>query len=752
VVSPLPAGLAALALGGPLVVLAQAAGAYDDVKAWWLVLVAAATVVAAALVDPRRLRPPADPDRLARALRVGIAVYAGWHLVTTAVSLSPLQSLVGNFGRGLGLFAFLAAAATFAWTQAAATTRDQTEAVVDAVLWGSAPVCLLALGQLLQLDALPPSWDPVVSRLTIRSTFGQHIFLGSYLVILAPLTLGRLSGALADRRPAAVDEPRRPHPAVAVGTMAGWTIGALILVAAAGRWPVLWWALGAWALVGAWLHRRAPAPVPAPVLAALLVIQAFVVVASQARGAFLALLAGLVVAGVPILWARRARKTLVAAAAVVAVVVGVLVLANVPGSPFSSTRLPLLRRMDQLLVLKPGTPEWFRVQVWRGIVDGWRGLARGEPRVPAGSPRLRALIGYGLETQIYTLDAVAQSGVGILMAQGEGFRARYVVDRAHSAPLDHLVTGGAVGLLLWVGVTAGVLLVGVRRTRVSSGAEQMIRLGALGAVAAHGVDGVFGIDTPIPLALYWLAAAVLTAPPWSTVARAARESSVAWRWVLAGAIGVLALAAVVASTRWLLASVAYAEATRSTVAGRGADALAGFERARALMPWVSLSGEASAYVLLRLAAVDPDPARDRGPLRRAETVLAETRAVAGAGGSGWSLAAQVSFARFRAGDAGSLATSLAAFDRAIAWRPADSHLRAQWAWALLERGQTDRALHEARVVLTASRDTDWLAWGVVARAAARRGDAGEAQAAAQRAELQAPAETRAMLSRFLRQP
>jgi len=732
------------------VVLGPAAGPYDDVKAWWVVLVVAGTLAATALVAPGAHRPPAEPDRLGRALRAGVVAYAAWYALTTALSLSPPQSLVGYFGRGLGLLAFLAALAAFPLTLGWAARADRARAAVDAVLWGSAPVCLLALGQIASLDPLPPSWDPVVAKLTVRSTFGQHIFLGSYLVILAPLTLGRLGWALAERsRSGPVSEPPdRWTPAL---VMAGWAVGAVALVFGAGSWPALWWALGPWAIGGAVVLWRAPAPLPIPALGALLAAQALVIVASQARGAFLALLAGLAVAGVPVLWALGARKTLMAGGAVVTVLLAVIVLLNVPGSPFALSKLPLLRRMDQMLELKHGSPEWFRVQVWAGILDGWRALAGGEPRVPEGMPRVRAAVGYGLETQIHTLSPLAQPGVGVLAARGQGFRGQYLVDRAHSVPLDHLVTGGVGGLLLWTGVTAGVLWVGVRRVRSSGGGERMLRLGALGAVTAHALDGAFGIDAPVPLALHWLAAALLVSPPWSDLPAVApaRGRAGQGRWLVAVAVVLLALGAVVASTRWLQASLAYAGATRATLAGRLGDAVAGFARARALMPWVSLSGEGLAAVLLRVASLEPDARQRRALLRRVEAVLAETRAVAGAAGPGWTLAAQTGFARVRMGERERMGQALEAFDRAVAWRPADPALRSQLAWALLEQGAVERAGDEARIALALSRDREWLAWAILARTAALGGDAREAERAAQEARKQAPPEARETLARVL---
>ena len=165
----------------------------------------------------------------------------------------------------------------------------------------------------------------------------------------------------------------------------------------------------------------------------------------------------------------------------------------------------------------------------------------------------------------------------------------------------------------------------------------------------------------------------------------------AW-WIVAPvAIALVAVPVVWLETRWLLASIAYAEGTRSSVAGRTAEAYQRFQRARALVPWLALPAEATAYTGLRLAAAQTDPARRLALLREADGALAAVRRPAAMGGGYWTLSAQVAFARVRAGERSELEASLEAFERAARLRPGDGQLLSQWAWALLEARDPARA-------------------------------------------------------------
>lgn len=751
-----------MALGVPLAVLGEAAGPYDDPKVWALLILAAATGFAW-LVHARNGLPRgvAPPDKRARVLRGIILSCVSWWAITTATSIAPLQSLLGSFGRGMGLLTMTSATLMFFLVQSECRTPRAVRSIVDVALLGSVPVCLLALGQAGGWDPLPKPWDPAVTLLTVRSTFGQHIFLGSYLVVLIPLTAARLEWALHERR-----EPGRgPAPARAqwLRGLAGvvWVAGAVGLVGLGSYWPSCRWGLVAWGIVGAaaWAFREVPvgraahSVLSAWLLAGLLAGQMLVVILSRARGAFVGMLVGLSVVAIAFLVRRRAWKALTTVVLGLVALIAFLALLNLSRSPAVVLgNVRLLSRLSHVADVSRGSPGWFRVQVWRGILDGWSRQLRGEEMVPGLSPGMRSVLGYGPETQLLVLDRMAGPFLGVLRTRGEGLRMRYVADRAHNVLLEQLVTGGLGGAALWGLLVGSLLVVGIARIRASaSPGEATMRLGALGAVLGHVAEGQVGIATAMPLALFWLVAGLLTSEPWAAtpILSSAVPPRVApgkaWRCGIVLAMAAL-LAVLVAwtSTRWLLASVAYAEGARRGIAGQMAEAHREFQRSVALAPGLPLPAEAAAHTALRLAGSETDPARRRELLREAAAVLIRARHHATGSVASWTLTAQIALAQARAGDRSKLSESLDAFEAAARLSPDDPHLLAQWSWARLESGDAARARQMAERAL--SRDpAEWLAWAVLARSARELGNLEEAERAVGTARKLAPPEARRLL-------
>jgi hypothetical protein len=751
-----------VALGIPLAVLGEAAGPYDDPKVWALLILAAATGFAW-LVHARnglgRGVPP--PDKRARVLRGIILACLSWWAITTVTSIAPLQSLLGSFGRGMGLLTMASAALMFFLVQSECRTPRAVRSVVDAALLGSVPVCLLALGQAGGWDPLPKPWDPAVTSLTVRSTFGQHIFLGSYLVVLIPLTAARLEWVLRERR-----EPGDgPAPARAqwLHSLAGaaWVAGAVGLVGLGSYWPSCRWGLVAWGIVGAaaWAFRGHPVDRPADsvltasLLAGLLAGQVLVVILSQGRGAFVGMLVGLSVVAFAFLVRRRAWKALTAVVLGLVALIAFLALLNLSRSPAVSLRnVGLLSRLSHVADLRHPSPGWFRVQVWRGILDGWRRQLRGEEMIPGLSPRMRSVLGYGPETQLLVLDRMAGPFLGALPTRVEGRRTQYVADRAHNVLLEQLVTGGLGGAALWGLLVGSLLVVGISRIRASaSPGEATMRLGVLGAVLGHVTEGQVGIATAMPLVLFWLVAGLLTSEPWvaapilSSAAPPRVTPGKAWRWGTVLAMAALLVILVAwTSTRWLLASVAYADGVRRGIAGQMAEAYREFRRSVALAPGLPLPAEAAAYTALRLAGSETDPARRGDFLREAAAVLIRARHHATGSVASWTLTAQVALAQARAGDRSKLSESLDAFGAAARLSPDDPQVLAQWSWAWLESGDAARARQTAERAL--SRDPgEWLAWAVLARSAKELGDPAEAERALGTARNLAPPEARRIL-------
>lgn len=748
--------LAAIVLGVPTAVLDGSAGPYDDPKAWALPILAA-IAVAAWLSDARGgpLLPPAGPGRAGRWLRALVLASLAWAVVATVLSVAPGLSVFGNFGRGMGLFATGALLALFFVAQGACRDARAVRGLVDTALLGSVPVCLLGLGQALGWDPFPRAWDPATAGLSVRSTLGQHIFLGGYLAVLIPLAGARLESSWR-RRPSDADRgaPRR----VLAG--AAWAMGVVAIVALAARWPVWWWALVPWGVLGALARARATddrelaRPVAVGLFGALLALQVAVLMLSRARGPLLGVLLGAAVASFVLLARRRARKTIRAAVAIVVALVLGLVLLNVPGSPLAPlARLPLLSRLAALGDVAHGSPVWFRIHLWEGIGRGWTSQLRGEAVIPLTTPWLRSVVGYGPETELIALDPMAQRALAHPGTAQGGFTAYYLVDRAHNTLLEHLMRYGIVGAALWLGVIVTLLVAAFSRLRDASDAEASLRLGGIGAIVAHLAEGQVGITTAAPLALFWITAAWIAQP----IAREASERApVAARiptWRAAAIAGAVVWAGVAAwgMSQWLLASRAYAQGALLGMAGKRAEALPSFERALHLMPWLPLPAEAIAQTRLQLGTTEPDPARRGASLREGESVILGLRRYAVPGPADWALAANLAFAQMRDGDRAKLAPSLEAYARAVEMAPRNPELLTQWGFALLHAGDGAGARRAAeRALAQPGGNTYWFAWAVLARACLNLGLGVEAQQAAYMARTLAPAAVRPALDALIR--
>jgi hypothetical protein len=607
----------------------------------------------------------------------------------------------------------------------------------------------------------------------VRSTFGQHILLGSYLVLLIPLAAARLDGewrrwrtAAPATAPAASARVRaRPLAGVelpgSVVVGAAWVAGVVAIVWLASRWAAIWWSIVPWGVAGgvamavAWRRREEmrPRSLPVALLGALIAAQPVALLLSRARGPLLGFLFAAGVTGFILARRRRAWKAMAAGGVALALVLGGLVLLNVPGSPLAPlARMPLLSRLAELSQVQPGSPGWFRLRVWEGVLGGLRDQARGEPLLPGTSPRVRLIAGYGLETQLVAVNPLVQRSMGRRETTARQVRVVYVVDRAHNALLDHLATTGLVGGALWLALVAALLIAGGARIRGSASDEEgSLRIGSLGAVLAHLAEGQVGIVTPMALALFWIAAAWLAAPPWSAPPAATPSRRSGWRWKAAlGAAALVAGLVAWASTEWLLSSTAYARGVVLGVSRQLPEAMAAFHQSRERMPWLPLPSEAVAEAGIRLASAERDPVRRARFLLEAETALVDLRRRAVPGATAWSLAAQVALAQARAGDRAKLGPSLEAFATAARLAPDNARLRSHWAWALLIAGDPARAREVAQEALDLTpQQRDWLAWAVLARAARDLGDRETGREAAGRARGHAPPGAQGLLDRLL---
>jgi putative inorganic carbon (HCO3(-)) transporter len=132
---------------------------------------------------------------IARCLLWPVLAFGSVTTLATLASVNPRASLWGAYNRQQGLLTLAAYLGLFLFTATNLRTRTQIRRLLAVIAWGSSPVVLYGLAQAVGADLLDWRTD---AASPVLSTIGRANFLGSYLVIVIPLTVGRTM--LARRR------------------------------------------------------------------------------------------------------------------------------------------------------------------------------------------------------------------------------------------------------------------------------------------------------------------------------------------------------------------------------------------------------------------------------------------------------------------------------------------------------------------------------------------------------------------------
>lgn len=402
-------------------------------------------------------------------LPLAAALYVGAAALSALVSVAPRLSVWGSYTRLDGLVTLLAHVTIFAAIASRLRTRAQWDRLLDVAIAASLPVCAYGIAQASGLETL--SWTRAYQAWRISTTLGNPIFAGSYLVLVLPVTLGALL-SVRSRRGAA----GRAARLAVYGTAAGTQVAALVLTGSRGPW----------------------------------------LAAAVAAGAFALLIAAI----------RGRRRLAGAALAAGALGLAFVALLNVPGGPLERLRnTPALGRLAHLFSgrdqANPG--DRARVLVWQGAL---RLVRLPAPIVipgdgPDGAASLRPVVGFGAETMQDVFGAVydpafeqAERRNPDISAEGVSTFSTRIPDRSHNETLDSLVTGGALGLTVFLALAAAAQLTGLRALGLlgdRSGGRRLAALCAGGALlAVAGARLAFswayvGVALPLGLASGWAA-------------------------------------------------------------------------------------------------------------------------------------------------------------------------------------------------------------------------------------------------------
>jgi len=459
--------------------------------------------------------------RTGRILTWLVAALLGVYLLSTALSIDPRLSIVGSFDRGEGLWTFAALVCLFVVVATRFRKTEKIDRLVTVILVGSVPATAYGILQQAGVDPVPASGDPSSLAFPVWSTFGQHLFFASYLVMIAPLTAARAWETRDGWRSAVLWTARERTAAVCVLGAAGLFF--VFLVAGVQQTPLF--ALYPLALAGLTVlaliaggNSGMPTRVTSAAYVLLLAAQILALLFTGARGAWLGFLVSVPVFGI-LLGRRLNRPRIWQSLTAATVLIGAfLVLLNIPNGP-----LQPLRTVKGFSRLADITGEGGTQGSAQGRVLIWHGVTKLMSETPGiGSTAggaFRDLIGYGPESLAWSFQRVFPLELRRVTAE------IWTWDRAHDIFLNYFAELGAAGLVL---ILAILVVYIARVVRGLSGPQPrpLLLIALASAMAGHIVDGIFGLEMGVTLLFFWLFVGIVAAVPWSTASPEPAASNV----------------------------------------------------------------------------------------------------------------------------------------------------------------------------------------------------------------------------------
>jgi tetratricopeptide (TPR) repeat protein/O-antigen ligase len=372
------------------------------------------------------------------------------YVISTIFSVSPYASLFGSYQRLQGTYTLFSYLVLFAALVANLRKRAQVDRAITIVIVTSLPISLYGIIQHYKLDPLPWGGDTTVR---VTGNLGNAIFLAAYLIMAAPVGLGRVvtsfHAILTDP-----DTKRLPYNIVR-------------------------------------------AAVYIFVFAVNLVALYF----SGSRGPWLGLMAGFFFFFVLLALHWRARTLTLVALGLAALLAVFLVVLNIPNGPLETLRAkPGVGRLGDVFDTQGGTG-LVRVLIWQGVVQ----LVLPHPPIqqPNGAPdtwnAIRPLIGYGPEALYVAYNRFYPPDLGHHEARNAS------PDRSHNETWDAVANTGLLGLAAYLVLFVAVFYYGLKWLGLITSATRrnvFIALvlvgGAVSAAAFVVLQGkeLFGIGLP----------------------------------------------------------------------------------------------------------------------------------------------------------------------------------------------------------------------------------------------------------------
>jgi len=420
------------------------------------------------------------------------------YILTAIASVTPRTSLWGSYERLQGTYTTLSYLVVFLLTLHTLRTKEQLNRLITTIILVSFPTAVYGIIQHYRLD--PLLWGADVSG-RVTSAMGNPIFVAAYLIMVIPLTMGRLTESFS----ALLSEREDVFPY-------------FILVA---------------------------------FYTFILAIQLICVIFTQSRGPLMGLVGGLFFFALLLAVSRRKKGLGLAIIGLASVLGFLLAILNLPSAPLAPLKeTPYLGRLSTILeaiTLKE------RALIWEGAIN----ITRANP--------VRAIIGYGPESMSVAfypymlpdlvglagpgiadrchneiLDALVTTGLiglivylflfGSVFYYGLKWLGLIVSPRQRTLFAVLLIAGAVFGVLIpWlldgtlrfvgVGIPAGIVaalavylvvfLFQDQKGKSTASGNQVLLIALFSALVAHFIEIQSGIAIAVTRTYFWVYAALM---------------------------------------------------------------------------------------------------------------------------------------------------------------------------------------------------------------------------------------------------
>lgn len=375
------------------------------------------------------------------------------YIVSTIFSITPSVSLWGSYQRLQGTYTTLSYLVIFGAIVANLRKRSQLERLISVIIVASLPVTLYGVLQRFKIDPVP--WGGDTSR-RIAANLGNSIFIAAYLIMVFPLTVGRIVESfktILTQEGSLLVPILKSTIYIFIAAMQ-----VIALYMSGSRGPALGW---------------------------------------LASSFFLFLLLSLY-------WRKRSLTlTTLGVAAALAIF---LLIFNIPGGPLEKLReSPAIGRFGLLLDAESNSA-LVRKYIWEGAA---KLVSVHDPlEFPDGTTDrfnlLRPLVGYGPESMYVAYNKFYVPDLAHVEKRNAS------PDRSHNETWDSLVITGVLGILVYLSVFTAVFYYGFKWIRLINNRRQKSLfylfvlsggvIGAVGMILYRGVE-YFGVGMPFGMLL-----------------------------------------------------------------------------------------------------------------------------------------------------------------------------------------------------------------------------------------------------------